>query len=220
MASAESILLRNENASYSYPVNLEIAGEKTILLTNDTPETVYEATAVLSTDMATTDVIIWELSGDLDSIEITDQPLRSASGESIALFTAKEEGSITLTAISAADETRRDTIMINIYNEKQEEPEDNPADTPDDNPDNNPADVPDDLPADEPDPAPADTRTDTDNVASSSDSPANTSSDGQTSTAVSTGDETLPEFWLIIAILGAGIILTIQVRKRKTAQKI
>ncbi len=220
MASAESILLRNENASYSYPVNLEIAGEKTILLTNDTPETVYEATAVLSTDMATTDVIIWELSGDLDSIEITDQPLRSASGESIALFTAKEEGSITLTAISAADETRRDTIMINIYNEKQEEPEDNPADTPDDNPDNNPADVPDDLPADEPDPAPADTRTDTNNVASSSDSPASTSSDGQTSTAVSTGDETLPEFWLIIAILGAGIILTIQVRKRKTAQKI
>src|SRR5699024_504993 len=135
MGSAESILLRNENASYSYPLDIQVQGEKTIVLTEENPTFSYSAAAELSTNVAAADVITWELTGDLDSVEQAEQPLRSSNGESILLFTAKKAGTITLTAVSAADETRSDTIMITIQDERTQvtpTPEDTPEpkDTP------------------------------------------------------------------------------------------
>ena len=132
MGSAESVLMRNENACYTYPMDVQIQGENTILLTDENPTVTYEALAELSTDIAATDVITWELSGDLDSVEQGEAPLRSASGEQISLFTAKKAGTITLTAVSAADQNRTDTIMVKIQDERTKvtptaKPEANPS---------------------------------------------------------------------------------------------
>ena len=118
MGSAESVLMRNENACYTYPMDVQIQGEDTILLTDENSTVTYEALAELSTDIAATDVITWELSGDLDSVEQGEVPLRSASGQQISLFTAKKAGMITLTAVSAADQNRTDTIMVKIQDER------------------------------------------------------------------------------------------------------
>lgn len=118
MGSAESVLMRNENACYTYPMDVQIQGEDTILLTDENSTVTYEALAELSTDIAATDVITWELSGDLDSVEQGAVPLRSASGQQISLFTAKKAGMITLTAVSAADQNRTDTIMVKIQDER------------------------------------------------------------------------------------------------------
>ncbi|MGI6006047.1 MAG: lectin like domain-containing protein [Ruminococcus sp.] len=200
MGSAESILLRNENASYSYPMDIQIQGEKTITLTEENPEAVYEAMAELSTDVAATDVIIWELTGDLDSIEMAEGPIRSASGETIPLFTAKEEGTITLTAVSAADETRSDTIMINIQTEKEQEtgPSGEPSVTP--------SATVSPSPSAQPTKAASDVRTPT--------RPASKSSKNKKSDSVSTGDTASPEQWLILAVLGGGAVSAMVLRKR------
>lgn len=196
MASAESILLRNENASYSYPMDLQIKGEKTITLTEDKPEVAYEAMAQLSTDVAATDVIIWELTGDLDSIKMAEGPIRSASGETIPLFTAVSEGTITLTAVSAADETRSDTIMINIQEEEasaEVEPSKTPTATPTDGV------TP--QPTKKPSNSKTSARTDK-------------SSKNKKSSSVKTGDETPLEQWLMLAVLGAGAASAMLVRRR------
>ncbi|MGI6010016.1 MAG: lectin like domain-containing protein [Ruminococcus sp.] len=200
MGSAESILLRNENASYSYPMDIQIQGEKTITLTKDNPEVVYEAMAQLSTDVAATDVIIWELTGDLDSIELAEGPTRSASGETIPLFTAKQEGTITLTAVSAADETRSDTIMINIQTE------DNQETRPSGEPTVAPSVTAAPSPSAQPTKAASDVRTPT--------RPASKSGKNKKSDSVSTGDTASPEQWLILTVLGAGAISAMVIRRR------
>ena len=197
MGSAESILQRNENASYSYPMNLEIQGEKTIELSEDVPQVLYEAAASLSTDMAATDVIIWELTGDLDSVELAEVPIRSASGEKIPLFTAKKAGTITLTAVSAADETRSDTIMITIRDAREEDkpvPTGEPSATPTKNPDRKP--------------------TATVSAVKKPARPTSAASSKKKSDTAKTADNTPLEQWIILTAAGAGAIAAALARKR------
>lgn len=197
MGSAESILQRNENASYSYPMNLEIQGEKTIELSEDVPQVLYEAAASLSTDMAATDVIIWELTGDLDSVELAEGPIRSASGEKIPLFTAKKAGTITLTAVSAADETRSDTIMITIRDAREEDkpiPTGEPSATPTKNPDRKP--------------------TATVSAVKKPARPTSAASSKKKSDTAKTADNTPLEQWIILTAAGAGAIAAALARKR------
>lgn len=204
MGSAESILLRNENASYSYPLDIQVQGEKTIVLTEENPTFSYSAAAELSTNVAATDVITWELTGDLDSVEQAEQPLRSSNGESILLFTAKKAGTITLTAVSAADETRSDTIMITIQDERTQvtpTPEDTPEpkDTPQISPTQSPEKTVTRIPVSTKKPS----RTEEKDTSSKAKDPAKT------------GDETPVETWmglLICAMAAAGAVV---IRRRQ-----
>lgn len=204
MGSAESILLRNENASYNYPLDIQIQGEKTIVLTEDNPTYSYSAAANLSTDVAATDVITWEMTGDLDSVEQTEQPIRSANGETIQLFTAKEAGTITLTAVSAADETRSDTIMVTILDERTQITP-TPEATPE--PENTPQVSPTEVPKKTPVQTPIVTRT------PSRKTTADTSSKSKES--VDTGDETSAEKWAALLLFAGAAGIAVLARKRQ-----
>lgn len=199
MGSAESILLRNENASYSYPLDIQIQGEKTVVLTEENPTFSYSAAAELSTDVAATDVIAWELTGDLDSVEQAEQPIRSSSGETIPLFTAKEAGTITITAVSAADETRSDTIMVTIVDERIQN-------TP--TPENTPEVSPTKSPVNTTGQTPVNTRT-----------PSGVKNSGDTSAkkkdSAKTADESPVAEWAVVLICGGAAAAAIILRRRQ-----
>ena len=214
LGSAESILLRNENAAYSYPLDLEIQGEKTIVLTEEQPEVTYSAIANLSTDVAATDVITWELTGDLDSIEPSEQPVRSASGEELTLFTAKKAGTITLTAVSAADETRSDTIMVTIQDERA-------SITPTPTPESTPKPEATPTPAQTPKTSPTATpKKNSSKVSAATPTPSTKVKDTEEKSSrkkdsAKTGDESPVEQWTALLIFGAAAAGTIFIRKRQ-----
>ena len=112
MSSAESILLRQNNIAEQQGIlNVSLSCPQTLLL-DGTGSTPLRAAAAVHTENGISSGVYWRFSGDLDSIDIQVQ--QSASGEEVLLFTANAPGSITVTAYSDTDDTKRASRTVTI----------------------------------------------------------------------------------------------------------
>ena len=147
--SLESTLMRNNNAAFRYPLSVELSGAYELLLDDEHPTAQYRAMAQILPDETASDLVLWSLSGDLDCIEVGDT--RSRSGAETVLFTAKQAGQITVTAVSAADQLRTNTIVVTIRDERTaEEPGEDPGENPGQEPGEDPGKTPGQEPGEDP----------------------------------------------------------------------
>lgn len=123
-ASMESAFLKSGSNMVNFPRGIAISAESGTMENgvlkvrlSEGEEIPLSFTALLLSDSdyfnPETDQIYWEISGDTDAVEA--DTVRSKSGESIQVMTAKSSGNLTVTAVSMADQSLKAQIPVKIY---------------------------------------------------------------------------------------------------------
>lgn len=130
MASAESVLMRRGMFSYTYPATVSAGADRVVHLTDENPQANVALRADISVPQGSanpvaSDYIAWSFDGSLTDASIVSRS--SLSGEEKPLLQVSQAGTITATAVSAADTLKSASMTITVVDDRTK-PADSTAD--------------------------------------------------------------------------------------------